>query len=505
MAGAPEHADPWSLVPVQAGEVVAGKYRIDRVLAVGGMGVVLEAHHLQLEERVAIKTLQPAALENHEAVERFAAEARAAARIKSEHVARVIDVGQLDVGGPYMVMEHLAGEDLSARLERGGPFAPSEAVDLILEAAEAIAEAHANGIVHRDLKPANLFLSSQPNGSTSLKVLDFGISKFDRRFKREHPETVEELTAIDAILGSPLYMAPEQMRAAREADARSDVWALGAILYEMLMGRSPFEAETEHEICRKIFNDEPAPIAVAHPAVALDLERAVRRALEKELAQRFQTVGDFANALLPHGSSAARLSVERIHGVLSRAGIASSSAAPAAQAAAASVHLPSTAAATQLVRRPTPAAWGDAPQGTPRRSPILWGLGIGAIGAALVTVYLANARMVEPRTVDAQPAARAAAATIAASPSAPSPVVTAAPSAAPAPPAPAATTAEPAATMTLPPVVSPPAEGRPSPPARAPAAPPRATARAAAVVPKPSATAAPKAPPNAAGLFDEQK
>jgi len=161
---------------VSVGEILAGKYRIDRVLGAGGMGVVVAAHHLQLDERVAIKFLLPEMLAQQDAVMRFSREARAAVKIKSEHVARVTDVGTLETGAPYMVMEYLEGIDL-AELVRRGPLPITQAVDFVLQACEAIAEAHALGIVHRDLKPANLFLATLPGGVQSVKVLDFGISK----------------------------------------------------------------------------------------------------------------------------------------------------------------------------------------------------------------------------------------------------------------------------------------------------------------------------------------
>ena len=157
--------------------VLLGKYRVDRILGAGGIGVIVAAHHLQLDERVAIKFLLPDALQSPDVVARFAQEARAAVKIKSEHVVRVIDVGTLASGSPYMVMEYLEGADLSAVLSRRGPMPVEEVVGLVLQACEALAEAHALGIVHRDLKPANLFSIARADGSASVKVLDFGISK----------------------------------------------------------------------------------------------------------------------------------------------------------------------------------------------------------------------------------------------------------------------------------------------------------------------------------------
>src|SRR5689334_2926653 len=191
--------------PVQPGEVLAGKYRVERILGMGGMGVVVSAWHLQLEERVALKFMLPDALENQEAVSRFSREARAAVKIKGEHVARVSDVGKLENGSPYMVMEFLEGIDLSKALERYGVCQLPDAVDYVLQACEAIAEAHSQGIVHRDLKPANLFLTRRPDGTPMIKVLDFGISKMSSG-------GVDNLTRTTATMGSALYMSPEQMQ-----------------------------------------------------------------------------------------------------------------------------------------------------------------------------------------------------------------------------------------------------------------------------------------------------
>jgi eukaryotic-like serine/threonine-protein kinase len=192
------------------GDILLGKYRIERILGRGGMGVVLAAMHLQLNQRVAIKMLVVEA--THDIVARFLREARASVRLKSEHVARVLDVGELPNGAPYMVMEYLEGKDLSALIRSEGGRTVEEAVEYVLHACEGIAEAHAAGIVHRDLKPANLFLTKAADGSDTVKVLDFGISK---AATGEDPDTGMGLTKTSAVLGSPLYMSPEQMKSPR--------------------------------------------------------------------------------------------------------------------------------------------------------------------------------------------------------------------------------------------------------------------------------------------------
>jgi len=304
---------------VHEGQILAGKFRIERVLGQGGMGVVVAATHLQLDERVALKFLLPDALANPEAVERFAREARAAVKIKSEHVARVSDVGTLESGSPYMVMEYLHGEDLAAWVRRAGAMAVPEAIEFLLQACEAIAEAHALGIVHRDLKPANLFVTRRVDGSFCIKVLDFGISKLTV------PGAAPELgmTKTHTVMGSPLYMSPEQMSSSRNVDMRSDIWALGVILYESLTGRVPFEAETMPQLCGMILQDPPRPIQELRPDLPPVLQQVILRCLEKNRERRFNNVADLAYALAPFGQSAAQRSAERISRVLGAAGFPS--------------------------------------------------------------------------------------------------------------------------------------------------------------------------------------
>ena len=303
---------------VHEGQILAGKFRIERVLGRGGMGVVVAATHLQLDERVALKFLLPEALVNPEAVERFAREARAAVKIKSEHVARVSDVGTLESGSPYMVMEYLHGEDLAASVRRSGALSVSDAVEFLLQGCEAIAEAHALGIVHRDLKPANLFITRRVDGSACIKVLDFGISKLTV------PGTPPEfsMTRTAAVMGSPLYMSPEQMSSSRNVDQRTDIWALGVILYEMLTGRVPFDAETMPQLCGMILQDPPRPIRELRPDLPQGLEQVVLRCLEKNRDHRFNNVAELASALAPFGQAAAQRSAERISRVLGAAGLA---------------------------------------------------------------------------------------------------------------------------------------------------------------------------------------
>jgi serine/threonine-protein kinase len=264
--------------PLEPGRVLAGKYRVERQLGEGGMGVVIAATDIQLERRVAVKFLLPEYSAHEEAAKRFLREARAAVRIQSEHVARVIDVGTLETGAPYMVMEYLEGSDLSAVIEERGPLPVGEAVGHVLEACDAIAEAHSYGIVHRDLKPANLFLARQPDGSSRIKVLDFGISK---AMMGSGSGIDHSLTRTSSLMGSPLYMSPEQMKSAKNVDPRTDIWALGVILYELLSGAPPFAAESIPELSAKILLEETAPMGAVRSDVPPELEAVMRKALAK--------------------------------------------------------------------------------------------------------------------------------------------------------------------------------------------------------------------------------
>ena len=272
-----------------------GKYRIDRVLGAGSMGVVAAAEHLQLGTEVAIKWLNDAMAANAEAVARFEREARAAARIRGEHVARVIDVGCLDGGAPCMVMELLQGEDLAARIERQGPLAADEAAELVLQACEGVAAAHALGIVHRDLKPENLFCAERADGTVCVKVLDFGISKLPSM----------SMTRTDSIVGSPHYMSPEQMASSRDVDERTDIWALGVVLHELVAGSVPFPGESFPEVCLRVVQSPPASLLDARPDVPRGLQAVVLKCLEKDRSKRYACVAQLAADLAPFAAAAA--------------------------------------------------------------------------------------------------------------------------------------------------------------------------------------------------------
>jgi serine/threonine-protein kinase len=291
----------------EPGEIVVGKYRVDRVLGVGGMGCVVAATHTTLDQKVAIKFLLVKAAKNPKNVMRFQREAQAAAKIKSDHVAKVSDVGTLDNGTPFMVMEYLDGEDLSERLQNKGPLQPDEAVRYLMQACEALAEAHRNGIIHRDLKPANLFVATAADGNVRVKVLDFGISKII--------DEKDDLTKTSALMGSPLYMSPEQMMSAKAADARADIWALGCILFELVSGQPPFIGNTLPEICSRILTAPPTQLSSLIP-IQPELEAVIMHALQKKPEERFQSLAEFASAIYRFGGELAARSASIVCRVL---------------------------------------------------------------------------------------------------------------------------------------------------------------------------------------------
>jgi serine/threonine-protein kinase len=359
---------------VREGDILAGKYRVERVLGVGGMGVVVAAHHLQLDEKVALKFLLPEALMNPDAVARFAREARAAVKIKSEHVARVTDVGTLPNGAPYMVMEYLEGGDLAAWLEQRGALPLEQAVEFILQASVAVADAHALGIVHRDLKPSNLFCVRRSDGQLSIKVLDFGISKMTDA----SASAPGSMTRTSALLGSPLYMSPEQMRSSRDVDRQTDIWALGVILFELMTGRPAFLADTVTELAIKVASEPPPPIRSFRPDVPDALEAIVAKCLEKDRRLRYRNVADLALALLPFAPKRAKASVERISGIIQAAGLSASALA---------VPLSPTGAPTKVSAATLPPV-GRTTTGASGRNMALVG---GSLGATAVLVAIVSA------------------------------------------------------------------------------------------------------------------
>jgi serine/threonine protein kinase len=272
----------------QPGDTIDGKYQLIRVLGTGGMGVVFEAEHLRLKQRCAIKMLSPEMLREAEIIHRFEREARASALLKSPHVTRVTDVATTPDGVPYIVMELLTGHDLDGELQQRGHVPYPLAVDYLLQGCAAVAEAHAAGIIHRDLKPGNLFLAQDPDG-VILKVLDFGISKM--------MEDDSKLTSAGMTMGTALYMSPEQLRSAATVDARSDIWSLGVILYELLCGQTPFTGSATQVAAAIVTED--APDLTRRCAIPPELGAIVHRALRRAPFERFASVTELMTALIP--------------------------------------------------------------------------------------------------------------------------------------------------------------------------------------------------------------
>ena len=289
-----------SIHPLRPGDLLAGKYRIESILGEGAMGIVFAARHIELQELRAIKLMLPAALGDAGGVERFLREARAAVRLRSRHIARVLDIGRTDDGAPFIIMEHLDGSDLRAVLASTGILPVADAVRYVAQACEGLAEAHAVGIVHRDLKPANLFLAREPNGEPCIKVLDFGIAKIS--VTADAPAL--EMTKTAEIIGTPMFMSPEQMRSTRDVDARTDVWALGVILFRALTGQAPFQGTTITQLCAAVVADPAPPPSSLRAGLPPGLEAIVLRCLEKDPARRYRDAAELGAVLAPFNGAA---------------------------------------------------------------------------------------------------------------------------------------------------------------------------------------------------------
>ncbi len=357
---------------LRPGDVIGGKYRIERIIGQGGMGIVVRARHTLLEQDVAIKVLATELAADPQYAARFLREAQTAVSIKGEHVVRVLDVGTRENGTPFIVMEYLEGQDLAAIIETAGPLHIADAIDYVLQACEALAEAHVAGLTHRDIKPSNLFLAKRSDGSPLVKLLDFGIAK-------PASATDTRLTATGAAMGSPSYMSPEQVRSAKNVDHRSDIWSLGASLHELLTGEPPFRAETFPALCAAIIADEPTTLREKRKDAPLELESVISKCLEKKSEGRYSDVGELARALAQFGGPSAQISVERITKIVSPGGVVVAAAPPARVSITSSpgIHasaFAATAASTSVNLPESPVAR--------RRSPVIF------VAAGVLAVFV---------------------------------------------------------------------------------------------------------------------
>jgi serine/threonine-protein kinase len=506
-----EDEDRAILAQLTIGSVVDGKYKVDKVLGRGAMGVVVQATHIHLGEKVALKFLRYRAKAGTEDFQsRFKREARVSAKLKNEHITRVIDVGVWKERVPYMVMDYLEGGDLRELIKAQGPLPIGTAIDYTVQVCVGIAEAHANGIVHRDLKPSNLFLTKRSDGSDLLKVLDFGISKW-----RAGETELDELTQTGVVLGSPKYMAPEQLFGSADVDSRADVWSIGAILYELLAGRPPFDLPTFTRICAELSTNRPPPSLVEkRPDVTPELEAVIMKCFMRNPDERTHDVAELAGGLLDAvqapfaapmrqkiasmldpGAANPLAQSGAMGGLPSGAYGTMSSGAYAALSttgsgprntlsesgrtpAPASTMGPSTTASAQMME-PGPA----------RRGALIPGLAVGALLVVGIAAYVSLSGHDTPK---AQAAPTATAPT--APPTSTMAVTTATETASAAPPAPSASASSAPTVAAAPPPAPPPPPGRNYWRPR-PAPPPPATTVAAQTTPPPAPAPTPTPPP----------
>ncbi len=310
------------------GAILAGSYRIKRVVAEGGMGRLYEAEHLRLERRLAVKVLHELYAKSADGVTRFEREARAASKVHSDHVLGVIDLLRTPDGRPCIVSDFLEGEDLQARLDRVGKLTVPEAVVLMRQICQALNDAHAGGIVHRDLKPSNIFLVTGPDGLARVKIVDFGVAKLSGE---------RELTQTGAVVGTPAYMAPEQAQGSRDVDSRADIYAAGAVLYRMLTGRPPYEDDGQNPLV-KLLHEEPARARSIDKTIPAGIEAVIEHAMARDPAARPDTAGALDAELAAFDIGGAAI-LAPVDGGEIGAAASTAAAAPAGTAAALSTSV----------------------------------------------------------------------------------------------------------------------------------------------------------------------
>ena len=414
------------------GTRVAGRYIVEEVLGQGGMGCVVAATYPELEQRVAVKFMWPELCANTSLATRFVREARLAAKITSPHLVRVFDVGRLDNGTPYLVMERLDGNDLGQEVDTKGFLAFDVIVDFALQTLQGLAEIHARHVVHRDLKPANLFLARE-GGGRIVKLLDFGISKENQANKPASGLTTE------SILGTPHYMAPEQVKDSRDVDARTDIWSMGVILYELFTGKMPFsgDATSFGEVFGRILFTDPAAPRTHRPELPEALEAIVMECLKRERSERFADVGELAIALAPFGRPEIRHRADGVARVLA-------TDAPLATASEPNLGLRATdpgftpaepapsppVSAERVLASSTQSSWDHArPKAPGNKRALLAVIAVGGVAIGIIAIaFLRGPKKEEPArsttTLVASPPPSASAIPLAESAATPTPSIT---------------------------------------------------------------------------------
>ncbi|MFO0742532.1 MAG: serine/threonine-protein kinase [Labilithrix sp.] len=363
-------------VRIGEGSVLLGRYRLGRLLGEGGMGRVFLARREGLGGHVAIKILREDVELPPNAVERLRREAQSASRITSESVVRILDLQTTESGSPFIVMEYVAGTTMSAYLAEHGPMPTTRAADVVIDIATVLAEAHARGIVHRDIKASNIALTKRADGTELVKVLDFGIAK-------QTAASVSSLTETVAVLGSPKYMSPEQIRDARNVGPSGDLWSLSVLLYELVTGAAPFEALTVPGLFAKIVADPPRPPREVRADLPVALEELLLKALAKEPSDRHRDAAELAEALAPLATEDGARRAARVRAIYTHARTEALSEPPAAPAVPAS-DASLTSAATEIERPPPRPRASSGPR--LRNAALLVGaLGVLGVGAAWKT------------------------------------------------------------------------------------------------------------------------
>jgi len=374
-------------VSIREGDIINDAYKVERVIGSGGMAVVVAALDLRSPRRVAIKVLFRRAASSPEVLKRFEREQQVVRRLSGEHVARLLDSG-LHRNAPYMVMEYLQGSNLAETLRVQGPLPVEQAVDYVLQACEAVAEAHALDIVHRDLKPGNLFLTHRPDGSPCIKVLDFGIAKILAADRAAEEST---LTKTTTVMGSPFYMSPEQVISPRSVGRSTDIWSLGVILYELLAGKIPFAAKSPEKVCSRVLNDPPDSLRAQRPYCPEKLEEAIVKCLQRQPKNRHPDVAAFAFAIAPFASEASRDAPARIASILANPNAA-------AQLRDSSHDLVASRDADEPPEAPT--VYRPTPRRSGSRKPILVvAFGVAMLGIGFAGGFLLRAKTSPPPTV----------------------------------------------------------------------------------------------------------